>query len=57
MTMTKQQILQELQEMVPLAVDALRDMLADPRTPPAVRKQLIEMALQYGVGEEVSSEK
>ena len=49
MTMTKQQILQDLQEMVPLAVDALRDMLADSRTPPAVRKQLIELALQYGM--------
>ena len=53
MTITKEQILQELQEMVPLAVDALRDMLEDSRAPPAVRKLLIEMALQYGVGEEV----
>ena len=49
MTVTKEQILQELREMVPLAVDALRDMLSNPRTPPAVRKQLIELALQYGV--------
>ena len=53
MTITKEQILQELREMVPLAVDALRDMLADSRTPPAVRKQLIELTLQYGVDEEV----
>lgn len=57
MTVSKEQILQELREMVPLAVDALREMLANPRTPPAVRKQLIEMALQYGVGEEVFPEK
>ena len=51
MTVTKEQILQELREMVPLAVDALREMLQNPRTPPAVRKQLIELALKYGVNE------
>ena len=51
MTVSKEQILEELREMVPLAVDALREMLANPRTPPAVRKQLIELALQYGVDE------
>ena len=31
--------------MAPLAVNALRDMLAKPKTPPAVRKLLIELAL------------
>ena len=51
MTVTKEQILQELREMVPLAVEALREMLQNPRTPPAVRKQLIELALKYGVNE------
>ena len=51
MTASKEQILQELREMVPLAVEALREMLQNPRTPPAVRKQLIELALKYGVNE------
>ena len=51
MTVSKEKILQELREMVPLAVESLREMLANPRTPPAVRKQLIELALQYGVDE------
>lgn len=53
MTISKQQILQELHEIVPLEVETLRGMLVDPRTPPAVRKQLIELALQYGLSEEV----
>lgn len=51
MNVSKEQILQELREMVPLAVEALREMLQNPRTPPAVRKQLIELALKYGVNE------
>ena len=49
MTVSKEQILQELREMVPLAIEAMHDMLSNPRTPSAVRKQLIELALQYGV--------
>ena len=53
MNVSKEQILQELREMVPLAVEALREMLQNPRTPPAVRKQLIELALQHGLGNEV----
>ena len=51
MTVSKEQILRELREMVPLAVEALHEMLQNPRTPPVVRKQLIELALKYGVNE------
>ena len=45
MTVSKERILQELREMVPLAIEAMHDMLSNPRTPPAARKQLIELAL------------
>ena len=50
MTVSKVQILLKLWEMVPLAIEALRGMLENPGIPSAVRKSLIEMALQYGVG-------
>ena len=47
MSVSKYQILQEVRELVPLAARQLQMMLEDPRTPPAMRKQLIEIALQY----------
>lgn len=50
MSVSKYQILQEVRKLVPLAAEQLKMMLEDPRTPPALRKQLIEMALQYGLG-------
>ena len=50
MSVSKYQIIQEVRELVPLAACQLKMMLEDPRTPPPVRKQLIEMALQYGLG-------
>ena len=50
MSVSKYQIIQEVRELVPLAAGQLQMMLEDPRTPPALRKQLIEMALQYGLG-------
>ena len=50
MSVSKYQILQEVRELVPLAAEQLKMMLEDPRTPSAMRKQLIEMALQYGLG-------
>jgi hypothetical protein len=49
MSVSKYQIVQEIRELVPLAARQLQMMLEDPRTPPALRKQLIEMALQYGL--------
>ena len=50
MSVSKYQILQEVRELVPLAAKQLQMMLEDPRTPLALRKQLIEMALRYGLG-------
>ena len=50
MSVSKYQILQEVRELVPLAAEQLKMMLEDPRTPSALRKQLIEMALRYGLG-------
>ena len=50
MSVSRQQIEEELLALVPLAITELRRMLVDYKTPPAVRKQLIEMALQYGLG-------
>lgn len=50
MSVSKYQIVQEVRELVPLAARQLKMMLEDPRTPPALRKQLIEMALRYGLG-------
>ena len=50
MSVSKYQVIQEVRELVPLAACQLKMMLEDPRTPPAVRKQLIEMVLQYGLG-------
>ena len=49
MSVSKYQVIQEVRELVPLAARLLQMMLEDPRTPPALRKQLIEMALQYGL--------
>ena len=49
MSVSKYQIIQEVRELVPLAARQLQMMLEDPRTPPTLRKQLIEMALQYGL--------
>jgi len=50
MSVSKYQMIQEVRELVPLAARQLQMMLEDPRTPPALRKQLIEMALRYGLG-------
>jgi len=55
MSVSKYQIVQEIRELVPLAARQLQMMLEDPRTPPALRKQLIEMALQYGLHKPRSS--
>ena len=50
MSVSKYQITQEIRKLVPLAAKQIQMMLEDPRTPPALRKQLIEMALRYGLG-------
>ena len=55
MSMIKNQIKEELQRLVPLATKQLQMMLEDPRTSPALRKQLIEMALRYGLHKPRSS--
>ena len=41
MSVSKYQVIQEVRELVPLAARQLQMMLEDPRTPPALRKQLI----------------
>ena len=55
--MTKQQILKEIQDMVPRAIEHLRWMLEDHNTPPAVRMQLIDLVLRYGLEEKVPLKK
>ena len=45
---------EEMQKLIPEAVNEIQYMLMSPHTPPATKAKLIDLILKYGIGEKVN---